>query len=444
MTIPSQKQVRVWQGLVLAASVPVMMYGFSSGPPIARTGALVDGGLNCTACHRTFAPANSGSGRVSVSTVSYTPGVKQTITVMVEDPDAQRWGFQLTARLRSDENKEAGTFSVTDGMRVRCAPDGRAAPCDGDKEFAEHVAAGTQLGTRGHGMFTVEWTPPAQDVGEVIFYAAGNAANGDGTNNGDHIYTTSKVLRPACNVTQKPSVTGVSDAASFRAAIAPGGMISIFGGPFSSSDGFFRAASSDLDAGKVPTEFGCVEVEIGGLKAPVFFVSKNQINAQAPLLNVTGPVEVSVSLNSGGQSMRSDAAKVAVSFTAPAFFTFDGKRVAALNVSRDNAVLAGDNAAKPGDIVSVYGTGFGLTNPVWQPGEFPDVQSPLRDPPIVTVGGITLASGDVLYAGASADAPGLYQLNLRLPATLPDGDAAVVARMGGQETQPGTVLAVRR
>src|SRR4051794_9374559 len=90
---------------------PIALMAFSTGPPVKRTGAGVDGGLNCTACHRTFAPANSDArGGVTILAGSYSPGVKQVINVIVNHPDAARWGFQLTARLASDETKPAGAF----------------------------------------------------------------------------------------------------------------------------------------------------------------------------------------------------------------------------------------------------------------------------------------------------------------------------------------------
>ena len=87
--------------------------GYSTGPPIKRTGAVVDGGLTCTACHRTFAPANSDPrGSVRIDAGNYAPGVKQTIRVTVFHPEAQRWGFELTARMVNDETKAAGEFAA--------------------------------------------------------------------------------------------------------------------------------------------------------------------------------------------------------------------------------------------------------------------------------------------------------------------------------------------
>ena len=73
---------------------------------------------------------------------------------------------------------------------------GAAAPCDAAQlQFAEHLSA--PRGNAGDGItFTVDWTPPATDLGDVIFYAAGNAADGGGTSANDRIYTTSRRISP--------------------------------------------------------------------------------------------------------------------------------------------------------------------------------------------------------------------------------------------------------
>jgi uncharacterized protein (TIGR03437 family) len=434
----------------LIAVLPVVGSARTPGPPIMRTGAPVDGGLNCTACHRTFA-ANSGAGRLMIQTPGYTPGVKQTVTVTIQDTNGQKWGFQLTARLKSDETKQAGTFAVNDFVQVLCAPDGRQGPCSGALEFAEHNTAGTRPGTPSPGVFTMDWTPPATDMGEIVFYAAGNAANNSSTNAGDYIYTTSAVVRPACNLTQKSVVSGGGDGGSFRPLITSNGLISIFGTGFASATGQYRAVQSDLVDAKLPTEFGCVAVEIGGKRAPLFYVQNNQINAQAPILNASGQVDAVVIVNAGtSREMRSDPAKIQMGFYSPAWFTLNGKSIAAINASRENAVVADPSVhpqgspAKPGDVVVLFGTGFGYTDPVWQPGEFATKPSALRDAYTVTVGGVPVAAADILYAGTSPDAPGLYQFNIRLSTTLADGDVPVVVRIGGVETQAGATIPVKR
>src|SRR5512146_2163123 len=148
----AQLQELLW----ILGMLPMAAYGRSAGPPVGHTGAAVDGGQSCTQCHRTFA-VNSGAGKISISTISYTPGVKQNITVTVEDPDARRWGFQLTARSHSDETKQAGSFTVNENIRVKCLPDDRDAPCGSDPQFASHTTLSTRPGTPSPGVFTVEW-----------------------------------------------------------------------------------------------------------------------------------------------------------------------------------------------------------------------------------------------------------------------------------------------
>ena len=149
--------------LLAAAAIPVALMARSAGTPTKRTGAPVDGGLSCMVCHKTDPSANfDARGRFSIKTGAYTPGVKQIILVALTHPQASRLGFQLTARLASDETKMAGTFSVSNWVRVKCAPDERDAPCNGDSEFASHQLASTNAGVTGWSTWTVELTPPAQ------------------------------------------------------------------------------------------------------------------------------------------------------------------------------------------------------------------------------------------------------------------------------------------
>src|SRR5258708_6582857 len=204
------------------AITPALLMAFSSGPPPMRTGVPVDGGLTCTACHRTYAPVNSDvRGRVFITVAEYTPGQKQMIKVRVEHPEAIRWGFQLTARMESDQTKQAGTFTVVDGrIRVQCAPSGNA-PCNGGLEFASHVAASTQVGQRNFGEWMVEWTAPATDAGPVMFYVAGNAADNSGNPTGDRIYNNNYRILPAGkSVRPVVSAGGVGDVFNFQSRVS--------------------------------------------------------------------------------------------------------------------------------------------------------------------------------------------------------------------------------
>ncbi len=456
-----------WTTVCLAPAVVSIAAWANSGslpsqpnPVLKRTGAEVDGGLNCTACHR-GADANSDTrGKFQVIAGNYTPGVPQTIRVEIEHPTQSRWGFQLTARPVSAGDRMAGSFTPSDAVTVRCddgMPNTRGTPppCGGRLEFASHTAASTRPGTRNGVSWDIEWTPPDSEVGDIMFYAAGNAADNSGTNSGDIIYTTALRIQVqgACPTNQRPTLRSVVNAASFQPGLATNSLISLFGLGFHEPGGKRAVGLGDIRDGKFPTELACVAVEVAGQRVPVSYVQADQINAQAPTLALTGPVEVRVILNPGKPNeIRSEVAAVTMQEYMPAFFTFPGGRGIAAKLPNsatliaDPAAFQGARPALPGEVIELYGTGFGVTEPVYQAGEtVPLNPVRLRDQITVTVGGVTLAPEDVLYAGLAPGAiTGLYQINIRVPSSASDGDVPVVARVGGVSTQANLTVPVKR
>jgi uncharacterized protein (TIGR03118 family) len=172
-----------------------LAFAFSRGPLPRYTGAPGDNQAACTACHT--GTLNSGKGSVRVvfpGAAQYKGGTTYRLKVEIRDPEQQRWGFELTARLASNlEKGQAGDLNSSDGnTRVICE-NNAAKPCPAEQsvQFVEHVAAGTRNGTPDGVDFEFDWTAPATGSGPVTFYVAGNAANGNGNNQGDHIYTNS-------------------------------------------------------------------------------------------------------------------------------------------------------------------------------------------------------------------------------------------------------------
>ena len=441
--------------VLLYVSLPVGAAAFSTGPPALRSAIAADGGIACTACHRAAATVNPDAlGSLSIQASPYRPGVKQTIRIRLTHPEATRWGFELSARLVSDELKQAGTFApVANSIRVTCAPSNTPAPCNGEAEFATHVAASTYAGQRDGAEWNIEWTPPATDVGQIIIYAVGNAANNNGANSGDFIYATSIKVGSdgTCTVSGKPTIRGVADAAGGKANyFAMNGIFTIAGTGYHSAGGTRTASTLDFADGKFPTELGCIAVEVGGQRVPVLFAGPTQINAQMPAGAAPGNSNVTVVLNPGKPNeTRSDASPVTVLANAPSFFAFNGTSIAArhpdFSIAADPAVVPGGRAVKPGDVVLLYATGLGPTNPVYQAGEVPTAIAPTREAVTVTVAGTTLTPADVLYAGVSPGSiSGLYQVNVRIPASTADGNIPVVLRIGGQSTQATATIPVKR
>lgn len=439
--------------------LPLLVYansGTNLTPVLKRTGAAVDGGLTCTACHAGATANSDMRGKLTITTANYKPGVQQTIRVKLEHPEAQRWGFELTARALNDETKSVGVLTPDTNITVRCDDGvlntrGVPGPCEGRLEFATHTAVSTRPGTPNGVEWEVQWMPPSGDVGDIVFYAAGNAANGNGANTGDLIFTTSLRIQNdgGCSLSQRPMFRNVVSGASFQPGAALNSYISLFGSGFGSS-GKRQAGAGDIRDGKFPTELGCVAVEIGGRRAPIVYVQGDQINAQTPTITDQGPVEVRVIANPGRPNeLRSDVGSVRMSEIQPALFTFDGTSVAARHadgtIVGDPARVPGSTPARPGETVTLFGTGFGVTEPFYQAGEIPAAAARLRDPLSVTIGGVTLAAGDVTYAGLSPQSvSALYQFNVKVPDSAADGDVPVSITTGGMRTQTGVVIPVKR
>lgn len=155
--------------------VTALALGYSSGPPQGYAGDP-PGNNNCTFCHNSF-PVNSGDGTQTITELTeYIPGETYTLEISISDPGQSRWGFQLTAK--DGDNQFAGILENVDG---NAQPNGN---------YINHTSQGTQLG-EDMGTWTVEWWAPDEGVGDVTFYLANNAANGNFNDQGDYIYTTS-------------------------------------------------------------------------------------------------------------------------------------------------------------------------------------------------------------------------------------------------------------
>ncbi|MBN9656680.1 MAG: hypothetical protein J0H49_00800 [Acidobacteria bacterium] len=183
---------RAVQLLVCSAMLGASLWAEVNGAPAFTTNAPGDG--ICTDCHG--GSINSGAGKLTVSMVdasAWTPGQQVRLQVTLADPQARRWGFNITARLASDPNAPAGTLAVSDTANTKLNNGG------GGIQFVTHTSAGTRLGTTGSSTWEFLWTPPDNaSAGAVTFYAAGNAANGNNQpDTGDKIYTTTLAVSPA-------------------------------------------------------------------------------------------------------------------------------------------------------------------------------------------------------------------------------------------------------
>ncbi|HEX2269887.1 MAG TPA: PQQ-dependent sugar dehydrogenase [Pyrinomonadaceae bacterium] len=179
-------------GFFLSTNVTTRrVHAFSAGPPAGYTGAPGEEPEACAECH---VPPDAGTGTISITAPqTYVPGQTYPITVTHSNPDParQRWGFQLTVLDTSDE--KAGELQSTNNLTQILNNQGPGSK----RQYIEHTAAGTFAGQSNGASWTFNWTAPAEDIGPVTFYTAGNQANNDGNTSGDYVYRTFVASAPA-------------------------------------------------------------------------------------------------------------------------------------------------------------------------------------------------------------------------------------------------------
>jgi uncharacterized protein (TIGR03437 family) len=95
-------------------------------------------------------------------------------------------------------------------------------------------------------------------------------------------------------------------------------------------------------------------------------------------------------------------------------------------------------AAKAGDIVALFGNGFGPTSPVVPIGQAFSGSAATTNPVTVSIGGVNVTPS---FAGLSG--AGLYQINLTIPPGLGTGDVSLSASVGGVQTPVGAVISLQ-
>lgn len=235
---------------------------------------------------------------------------------------------------------------------------------------------------------------------------------------------------------------GIVPLYSSSGTIQPGSWVSIFGSNL--------AAAAATWNGDFPISLGGTSVTINNKPAYLWYVSPSQINLQAPDDTATGSVNVVVTTSAG-----SAPSMVTLGPFGPSFSLLDNKHVTGIILRSDGSGTYGGGtydivgptgtslgyktvAAKAGDVLELFGVGFGPTSPVVLAGKAYTGAAATTNPVVLSINNVAVTP---TFAGLTS--AGLYQINLTIPAGLGSGDVALQATVGGVQTPSGVVLSIQ-
>lgn len=125
-------------------------------------------------CHTGTPTTEIGWITSNIPLAGYTPDSTYTITATMTRGNT-KFGFQISAQNSTGTQK--GTL-VSTGTETKTLSSGK---------YITHTSTGTS-GSNGTKTWTFDWTAPAAGGGDVTFYGAFNASNGNTFQNGDTIF----------------------------------------------------------------------------------------------------------------------------------------------------------------------------------------------------------------------------------------------------------------
>ena len=215
---------------------------------------------------------------------------------------------------------------------------------------------------------------------------------------------------------------------------SPGAILSLYGANLA-------GAVSQAVGYPLPETLGQVTLTVGGIPAPLYFVSANQINFQVPYETPLNRAQ-NVVLSQG--SLASNAVALSMNRVSPGLFSANqqGTGQGAIRIANSAALADPSRPAQIGETIEIYCTGLGAVSPAGVTGDAAG-SSPLSMTllqPFVTIGGV---NATVSFSGLAPGYAGLYQVNAQVPAgAAPDGAVPVVLTIGGVASNMVT-MAVR-
>jgi uncharacterized protein (TIGR03437 family) len=239
-----------------------------------------------------------------------------------------------------------------------------------------------------------------------------------------------------------PAIAAAIGAASYLPQAAPASYCSVTGSGF--TDQAATDWSGSITASRLPTSVAGIGVTVNGATAYVQYVSATQVNFLLPSNVASGNADVALLTPTGVMTTTLPIAAVApglfcytlkgVLYPASVFATGSGVvYVAAANALPGYA----SRPAAAGDLIELYATGCGPTNPAAPDGVLLTKAYPAANLAAfqVTIAGKT---APILFAGLIS--PGLWQVNIQIPPGLTGGNQPLVLMVNNAVSQPNVML----
>lgn len=211
--------------------------------------------------------------------------------------------------------------------------------------------------------------------------------------------------------------------------VAPGSIASAYG-TFSAVP---EAGASASTLSPMPRELGGVRLRLNNSDAPLYFVSRSQINFVVPAATPAGRHTIEVV---AGSSVLARGEVLVFDF-GPALATSNPQTLQAIAQNQDFGINATGSPARRGEVVQLYATGCGKTEPAVPDGAPATVLSRATADVKVFFGP---AEAAVQFAGAHPQFPGVCQINAIVPErAFVTGRVPIYLTVNGVPSNPLTI-----
>jgi uncharacterized protein (TIGR03437 family) len=269
--------------------------------------------------------------------------------------------------------------------------------------FTNQDPAVVLLPDGGAGTYSAAWAPGAssQQMNVTFHVVSGGLLPASATLIGDVLQNSVPALATNGTLNNLNTLIG--------GALSPGDVAQVFGSNLSTTTG------STVNVPLVRT-FNGTDLRIGGLDAPLFYVSGGQLTAQIPA-ELAANRQYSVIGIVNGQLTLPDT--IDLNPVSPGIAVLaDGSLIAQHG---DFSLVTSQNPAHRGEELVMYLVGMGATNPAVGSGQPAPGAEPLARPlaaPTVTIDNLP---AQVAFAGMTPGGVGLFQINFIVPAAARTG-----------------------